>query len=87
MWRRWVEEFRRTVFYQLIELDVINPIREKYPQEYQASMEVVAKVADTLRKDLRMAKEKVWASPTLRNAILKIIDFSKVSRHPVLACN
>ncbi|XP_050717478.1 vitellogenin-like [Eriocheir sinensis] len=75
--RRMLEELQRTVWYQLIKTDVIDPLREKYPQAYQASMEVAAKVTDSLRKDLRMLKQKLWASPTVRSFSLKIVNLSK----------
>lgn len=81
MMSRLLEELRRTAVFQMLEFDVIDPIRETYPDQYREMTEVAAKVTDTLRKDLRCMRDKVWASPTLNNIILKIIDFSQVSRH------
>lgn len=75
-----LQELQRTVWYRLIKTDVIDPLRAKYPQAYQASVEVAAKVVDSLRKDLRMMKQKLWASPTMRSFALKVVNLSKVSR-------
>ncbi|KAG0714551.1 Vitellogenin [Chionoecetes opilio] len=77
MVRRLVNEVQRTNLYQIFQTHVIEPIKESYPHQYQATKEVVAKVIDSFRHDLIMLQQKVWASPTLRNTILKIIDLTQ----------
>ncbi|XP_063861663.1 vitellogenin-like [Scylla paramamosain] len=77
MVRRLVEDLERSAIYHILQTHIIEPIREIYPQQYQATMEVVAKVIDTLRHDLLMMQHKVLASPTLHRIIHKIAALSQ----------
>nr|AAU93694.1 vitellogenin [Charybdis feriata] len=75
--RRLVEDLERSAIYQIIQTHIIEPIKETYPQQYQATKEVVAKVIDTFRHDLLIMQHKVLASPTLHRIIRKIEDLSQ----------
>lgn len=78
MVRRLVEEVERSAIYHVLKTHIIEPIKETYPQQYQATMEVVAKVIATFRRDLIMMQQKVLASPTLHRLIRRIADLSQV---------
>nr|AAX94762.1 vitellogenin [Portunus trituberculatus] len=75
--RRLIEEVERSAIYRLLQTEIIQPIKETYPQQYQVTVDVVAKVIYTLRHDLLMTKHKVLASPTLSRVIRKIADLSQ----------